>query len=306
MPDVFISYSRKDADFVHKLHDALINLNRDVWVDWADILLTADWWNEICTGIEAAHTFVFVISPDSIASPICNLEIDYAVQNNKRLVPVVRTETDEKLAFEGLATRELDENTRTTLAGREMLTIANENWKVLTRHNWLLFDDDTDFDDNFRRLIDAIDIDLEHVKLHTRMLVQAREWDNHACNSSFLLTGDALRETEIWLANTSKKTLQPTELQLKFIMASHQTGRQRQRMMMIGVTIALGITIGLAGLSMTMFGEAVKNLNNSNATEHVLETQIADIIATHTAYVLDIQATGDQSLSLSTPEATNP
>jgi hypothetical protein len=302
MPDVFISYSRKDSDFVHKLHDALTKLNREIWVDWADILLTADWWNEICTGIETAHTFMFVISPDSIASPICNLEIDYAVQNNKRLVPVVRTETDEKLAFEVLAIRELDENTRTTLAGRDMLTIATENWKVLTRHNWLLFSDEVDFDDSFRRLIDAIDIDLEHVKLHTRLLVQAHEWDNHARNNSFLLTGDALREAEIWLVNSSKKTQQPTELQLNFIMSSHQKGRQRQRMMMIGVTIALGITIGLAGLSMTMFGEAVKNLNNSNATEHVLETQMADIIATHTAYVLE----ADQNLLISTPKATNP
>ena len=32
MPDVFISYSRKDSEFVRRLHNVLGQLNRDVWV----------------------------------------------------------------------------------------------------------------------------------------------------------------------------------------------------------------------------------------------------------------------------------
>jgi hypothetical protein len=120
MSDVFISYTRKDSDFVRRLHDELSALDRDVWVDWEDIPLTADWWREICSGIEAANTFVFVISPDSIASPVCNMEIAHALQNNKRLVPVVRIQTDEKSAFGALAARDLDDNAQSTLAGRDI------------------------------------------------------------------------------------------------------------------------------------------------------------------------------------------
>ena len=67
--DVFISYSRKDADFVRKLSDALKVRNLETWVDWEDIEPTTTWWQEICQGIEAANSFVFVISFDSIASP---------------------------------------------------------------------------------------------------------------------------------------------------------------------------------------------------------------------------------------------
>ncbi|WP_421657227.1 toll/interleukin-1 receptor domain-containing protein [Leptothermofonsia sp. ETS-13] len=37
MTDVFISYSRKDKDFVKTLHTALANHNREAWVDWQDI-----------------------------------------------------------------------------------------------------------------------------------------------------------------------------------------------------------------------------------------------------------------------------
>ena len=65
MADVFISYSRRDTDFVRRLHEALNARGRDTWVDWEDIPLTAEWWEEIKTGIEATDSFVFIISPDS-------------------------------------------------------------------------------------------------------------------------------------------------------------------------------------------------------------------------------------------------
>ena len=87
--DVFISYSRKDKSFVQKLHEALTQKQKDSWVDWEDIPLTADWWLEIQEGIEGSHTFVFVISPDSVISKVCHQEIEHAVQHNKRLIPIV-------------------------------------------------------------------------------------------------------------------------------------------------------------------------------------------------------------------------
>src|SRR3990172_8360787 len=95
MTDVFISYSRKDSDFVRRLHDKLAQLGRDVWVDWEDIPLTVDWMHEIQAGIEAANTFAFVISPESVRSDICHEEIDYASTHNKRLVPILYREVVE-------------------------------------------------------------------------------------------------------------------------------------------------------------------------------------------------------------------
>jgi hypothetical protein len=89
MPDVFISYSRKDKTFVRQLHAGLAALNRDVWVDWEDIPPTADWWNEIREGIEGANTFTCIISPDFVRSDVCRREVECAVANNKRIVPVV-------------------------------------------------------------------------------------------------------------------------------------------------------------------------------------------------------------------------
>ena len=90
MADAFISYSRKDKDFVSTLYAAFERSQKNIWVDWNNIPLTSDWWAEIEKGIEGADTFVFVISPDSIASEICGKEILHAVRNNKRLFPIVR------------------------------------------------------------------------------------------------------------------------------------------------------------------------------------------------------------------------
>lgn len=51
MYDVFISYSRKDKEFVKKLNEAFEKQNRKVWLDWNDIPLTADWRKEISEGL---------------------------------------------------------------------------------------------------------------------------------------------------------------------------------------------------------------------------------------------------------------
>ena len=89
MTDVFISYSRKDKDFVRRLYEALEAQGYDAWVDWDDIDYAEDWWKKICAGIEAADNFVFVISPDSVQSKVCYDEVDHATETVKRVVPLL-------------------------------------------------------------------------------------------------------------------------------------------------------------------------------------------------------------------------
>ncbi|MEL6271460.1 MAG: toll/interleukin-1 receptor domain-containing protein, partial [Chloroflexota bacterium] len=98
--DIFVSYSRKDKPFVERLVKAFQDAGRDVWVDWEDIPLTAEWREEIRKGIEEADNFLIVISPDAMRSEvILNTEIAHAVKHNKRFVPVLhrRLEPDQKV-----------------------------------------------------------------------------------------------------------------------------------------------------------------------------------------------------------------
>ncbi|RMF76797.1 MAG: toll/interleukin-1 receptor domain-containing protein, partial [Chloroflexi bacterium] len=165
--DVFISYSRHNEDFVRKLFNALLDEgrdNKDIWVDWEDIPLTADWWEEIQRGIEGADTFVFVISPDSLQSPIVHMEINHARQYGKRIVPVVHQDAEVETALGALAARKLDDLTLDRLAGRDIMQMVRDNWQVLSRHNWLFFREEDDFDTAFNDLLGAIAVDLQHVR----------------------------------------------------------------------------------------------------------------------------------------------
>ncbi len=191
MTDVFISYSRKDKDFVNTLYVAFERTQKNIWVDWNNIPLTSDWWAEIENGIESADTFVFVISPDSIASEVCMKEIDHAVLHNKRLFPIVRRDA----------------------TNFDLGNIAHEKIK---QHNWLMFREQDDFEAAFKTLTETISLDLEHLHSHTRLLVRAIEWGKGR-SDSLLLRGDDLANAEQWLEASESKNPQPTELQETYI-----------------------------------------------------------------------------------------
>src|SRR5262245_59076894 len=92
--DVFISYSRTDQSFVRHLVAALQAAGRNVWVDWNDILPSAKWHEEINAAIDDADAFVFVISPDSLSSQTCSLELAHALDARKRIIPLLHREVD--------------------------------------------------------------------------------------------------------------------------------------------------------------------------------------------------------------------
>jgi hypothetical protein len=60
--DVFMSYSRRDKEFVRRLYDALEEHQRHAWVDWEGIPPSADWMREVFAAIESADVFVLVLT----------------------------------------------------------------------------------------------------------------------------------------------------------------------------------------------------------------------------------------------------
>ncbi|MCG8367481.1 MAG: TIR domain-containing protein, partial [Pseudanabaenales cyanobacterium] len=251
MADVFVSYSRKDKEFVQILHEALSRSSYDAWVDWQDIPPTSAWWKEIEAGIEAAHTCIFVISPDSVASKVCKQEIDHAAKHNKRLIPIVRRDTFEEQALH----------------------------PALSELNWLFFREGDDFEGAFQLLIQAIDLDLSHVRAHTRLLVRAVEWDAKQRNASFLLRGSNLDEAEQWLIQSGAgKEPKPTELQGEYIAASRKSSANRQRLMIGGLSSLLLITAGLAGVTFVQFigqKEATKLAEQETVNSDILAQSLA-------------------------------
>src|SRR5512134_1659899 len=102
MAKLFVSYSRKDSTAARKLIEAFKSIEQDVWVDWESIPPAADWLEQIFRGIEEADAFVFMVSPDSIVSEVCKVEVNRAIQNNKRIIPIVLRDVDPKEAPESI------------------------------------------------------------------------------------------------------------------------------------------------------------------------------------------------------------
>ena len=69
----------------------------------------------------------------------------------------------------------------------------------------MLFEEDSAFDNNLKKLLETLATDLDYVRLHTRLLVAAREWDTRGRDPSFLLQGTELQEAQQFLAESASK-----------------------------------------------------------------------------------------------------
>lgn len=197
--DLFISYSRRDKEFVRQLWQALTQANQKTWVDWNDIPPITDWRQEIYLGIETANHFVFILSSHSIASEVCAEELAYAIKQGKRLVPIVRQDIDFQKVHPELA-----------------------------RINAIYCREIDDFDSALQTLLRAMETDITHVRTHTRLLVRAREWENTEHDSSFLLRGSDLEAAEQWLAQNATNDPKPTSLHQDYINSSRVAESKRQ------------------------------------------------------------------------------
>ena len=280
MSDVFISYSRKNSDFARRLIDRLILQGQDAWVDWEGIPLTSpNWWTEIKTGIEAADSFVFIMSPDSMASVVCNMELDYAIELHKRIIPVVYQDVISHDAFASIADFEPDEAMEERLAGKDPLIIARDNWQRLSHINWLFFRESDNFDDASEILFRTVATDLEYVKEHTRFLTRALEWSRENQRGDLLLFGEDIDRAETWLekaeiyasVEVSDKVdvvnPLPQDLHHDYITVSRKADRRRKRLahsaqVSIGVLVvvlALGLLIGSSIVTQTQSQVAAAN-----------------------------------------------
>ena len=228
---VMMSYSRKDKGFVKNIYNALthhdetsVSVNhaavatgRNIWVDWEDIPPSNDWLNEIHKGIEQSDVFLFILSPDSIKSEVCNWEVDHAVKNGKRIIPCVVRDVDYRSVR-----------------------------KELANLNWIFFrSDGEDFDTAMRLLIKQIDMNGRHARYHTKLLVRALDWEKHEFEKSLLLRGNDLNRAKHWMSDAALgKEPKPTTLHLSYINESERLYLTSKRRKLVAIFFAF--TLGIA------------------------------------------------------------
>lgn len=197
MAKLFVSYSRKDSAAARRLIEAFRSIEQDVWVDWESIPPAVDWLEQIFRGIEESDAFIFMISPDSIASEVCKVEVNRAAQNNKRIIPIVLRDVSPKDAPESI--RKL---------------------------NWTFMRESDNFEEGLAKVKTAIELDLDWLEEHRRLQVRSLEWHRKK-DPSLLLRGRDLRNARHMLATATEKDPIPTDLQKTFIDYSLRNERSR-------------------------------------------------------------------------------
>lgn len=277
MTELFISYSRKNKDFVSTLYERLQQAGRDLWIDWQGIPDSTQWWQQIQKGIEAANNFVFIMTPESLASSVCVLEVAHAIASGKRIIPVVHEDARIETAFGEIAAVRPDKILEDMLEGRDLLLVARENWRLLGHIDWLFFRETDNFEEAFTSLLKAIDTDPVHVEKHTRLLVLARHWQDGARPDDRLLVGEEIDAAEAWLLAAGGKDPEPTPLHREFIQQSRLVETRRRRLFrrLQLATVILGI-VGIGAAVATVIAVITANnaehdrdaANNAAATAH--------------------------------------
>lgn len=234
---IFVSYSRKDAAFVDRLVAELIARGYDAFLDREDISGGEAWKERLEQLILQADAVVFVISPDSIASPVCNWETERTVELGKRLIPVcLRRVEDGSVPAQ------------------------------LSRLNYIFADQPELFDDTLRRIGEASDVDIAWVREHTRQVGLATRWEALERKADTLLRGDELGAAERWLSQREPNAPDVPEALVEFLQASRSAEadaleRERKNLRrMRGLQFGVGGLMAVAALILVAAGYGVTRL----------------------------------------------
>ena len=192
MTDVFISYCRRDKAFVRALCHSLQANGHQLWVDWEGIQASEPWREEISKGVRNAKRMVYILSPDTVASPYCDWEVDQAFELQKKLIPIL--------------CRDVDISTvRDDVSALQFISFCGED----------------DFPTALAKLEGAITADLDYDRTFAKLEQRAKEWLKRDRQDGWL-RGAELEDAELWLANSAGKTPPPSQLQRDYILASRQ------------------------------------------------------------------------------------
>jgi formylglycine-generating enzyme required for sulfatase activity len=226
---VFISYSRKDSTaFVDELVLGLEDRGFAPFLDRHDIMPGEQWEARLGGLIEQSDTVLFVISPGSVRSEQCVWEVDKAFALSKRVLPVI---------YKSVPDGEIPPK--------------------LSSLQFVRFDTAPGMMRPLREVAEALRIDLEWIREHTRLAELAAHWQSRNRPESLLLRGDDLDAAKAWVAKRKPDAPAITDIQRAFLSASEHAeiarlaeskvarGRTRRMQILVGALAAV-IALGFA------------------------------------------------------------
>lgn len=128
MGHVFLSYSRKDTEFMERVRDDLLSEGVDTWTDEDLKPGTSEWEDAIEREIEQAVGLVVILSPDAKASRWVGREIGYAEDFGKRIFPIlVRGDKNSAVPLSLIRTQRVDARRDYQRAMRNLIDAVTEH-----------------------------------------------------------------------------------------------------------------------------------------------------------------------------------
>lgn len=199
---VFLSYSRKDGEVMARVAEGLLaagfladydKASHDPHNVTSGISAEDEWWKRLQEMIAAADVMVFLVSPDSATSQVCDEEIAYARALGKRIIAVLAREVDFAKAPPRLSA--LNVSIDFTEGGRG-------------------------FDAAMAGLISALEMNVGWHREGRKYYARVQEWDTRGRPRSLLLREGAVEDAERWALARPRNEPEPGELFLAWVEAS--------------------------------------------------------------------------------------
>jgi len=240
---VFLSYSRSDRGFAEGLRDRLIEENFDAYIDVHDIVKGEPWKERLRSLIESADAMLFLISPASVRSLVCDWEVNEGELLGKRILPVVALPTPEDVVP-----------------------------RRLQRLNYSFLETPQKDAAEFPQLLAALREDAGWVREQTRLLELARRWDSAARPGRLLLNGKDIDAAEAWRDRHPPNAPPLTLLQAAFLATSRRHSSLVLRYWIAGLA-TVSIVVGLLAVEASLQrDQAIEERLTAEANEGALRS----------------------------------
>lgn len=263
-PRVFLSYSRRDSEFIDELVISVESHGFEVVFDRADLFPGEPWEPRLQRLITDAETTVCVVSQHWVASDQCTKELSIAVRNGRRIVPIVIDPVNPSAMPEELA--------------RLQFVFFHGAGHSFAR--------------GVVSLVETLRTDIGWLREQTRLLDKSDEWSSQARPASLLLRGVALDNALAWLATPAPRDTHVLPAVTQFIEASRagqdteEKARLRDRLRFTIVALAACV-FGLVGAGAVGF-IVYDQLQKTDA-----KLQVADVSLQEANSVIDFGKIAD-------------
>lgn len=211
MSDVFFSFASENRELEHKIALALMRNAITSWTHDLDIKKGSNFDEAILRGVEQADNVVYLISKEAAESEYCQLELDYALKLNKRILPLLIEKTKDPYQYIPKKISSLQYIDFTCALDPEGFVVPKgmENRR-----------EKTPFDKKVAVLLAELLKERGYYNLHKVFLAQGLKWERQSKNDSVLLRGYSLENAKSWLELGALQTHKPLPIHHEYIAAS--------------------------------------------------------------------------------------